>query len=410
MRLLLGKSRLSFGAWIAVGLSTNALGATWTVDDDAPADFTNVTAAQAVAQPGDLLLIMPGTYPAFTLTKRLTLLGPVQGARPSFQGSSLVTAVGGFGLAGLAFQSLRVQGVQGTGVVDDCALGPPPSLWSSVELTDCVDLRFSRCEIKGRDYASYLFGAPAAVNQLDSRVQWTASSVVGGHGDSIGDGQDALRVTNGFALVSGSSLTGGSGGSPGLCTSCGWDGADAIQALNAVLRIRGAGEHLQQGYGAGSGPLAGDDGFGLDLTGTTAVVSGIVPPTTRTVNSTIVSPALAEPFLRIDGSDVPGENRRLKLFGPASAQAFIFLSFAATKQPSSALGLPLWVLPSDPFFVVPMIATGELDPQTWLLPIPSIPTAIGVTAWFQAVFPGISDALAPQKLATTNAVPLILRF
>lgn len=407
----MGTRLASFTIGLFVGFSGLARGTTWTIDDNAPADFTNVMAAQAVAQPGDLLLVMPGNYPSFTLSKRLTILGPVQGERPHFQGASIATTVSGFGIAGLSFEMLFIQGVEGTAVVDDCIVGPPIQYFAtSLGVTNCVDVRFSRCEIKGRPYASYLYGAPPAANQGDSHVQWTACSIVGGSGDALGDGQDALRVTNGSALVCGSSFRGGNGGSPGLCTSCGLDGADAIQATNALLRVRGAGESMQNGFGSGSGVLAGADGYGLDLNATTAVVSGIVPPTTRTVNSTILWPTVAEPFLRIDGSDLPGENRRLKLFGPATAQALILMSFSPTQQATGVLGLPLWVSPNDPFIVVPIVATGGLDPQTLLLPVPAAPSAVGVSAWFQAVLLGTSDTLAPQKLATTNAVPLILRF
>ncbi len=47
-----------------------------TVDDDQPADFPDIQSAIDQVSGGDVLLIQPGIYSAFTLTKRLSLVGP----------------------------------------------------------------------------------------------------------------------------------------------------------------------------------------------------------------------------------------------------------------------------------------------------------------------------------------------
>jgi hypothetical protein len=73
-------------AWAFAVLSTPALATTYVVDDNGGpgVDFTTISAAVAAAQPGDLILVLDGTYSGFTLTKGLTVMGSgvvtVQGA------------------------------------------------------------------------------------------------------------------------------------------------------------------------------------------------------------------------------------------------------------------------------------------------------------------------------------------
>ena len=86
------------------------LGTTYTVDDDAPADFADLPAAIAFATGGDTLLVQPGTYSAFQLTEDLTILGPAAGPAPLVPGLSTVTGAGGFALRGLSLARLLVRG------------------------------------------------------------------------------------------------------------------------------------------------------------------------------------------------------------------------------------------------------------------------------------------------------------
>jgi hypothetical protein len=113
---------------IAIALAAAALAAstTWTVDDDGPADFTQISEAIAQAASGDLILVEPGEYGPFDLDKRLTILArapePHAVARPHVSG--LTRLVGeDFTIAGINFDGLRVVGVPGRGRIDDCHIG-----------------------------------------------------------------------------------------------------------------------------------------------------------------------------------------------------------------------------------------------------------------------------------------------
>src|SRR5215475_8711759 len=107
---------------LALLLAAAARAGTFTVDDDGPADFPSITAAIAAVAPGDVLLVMPGTYDAFVLDKPLTILGPGAGPRPVVLGQSSVTA-SSVTLAGLRLQALVLSGVTGHASVDDCLIG-----------------------------------------------------------------------------------------------------------------------------------------------------------------------------------------------------------------------------------------------------------------------------------------------
>ena len=99
---------------LAIGIQASTL----TVDDDGGADFTEITDAIAAASHGDLILVAPGIYEDFTLSKGLTIIGST-GAEvdPGSRVSSLPgnrRAV----LADLVFRDLRVVNCGGTVVLD----------------------------------------------------------------------------------------------------------------------------------------------------------------------------------------------------------------------------------------------------------------------------------------------------
>ncbi len=60
---------------------------TWTVDDNGPADFNQISTAVASVAAGDVLLVEPGTYDGFVLQKRLSILGRAGGPRPHVTGT-----------------------------------------------------------------------------------------------------------------------------------------------------------------------------------------------------------------------------------------------------------------------------------------------------------------------------------
>ncbi|MEW6747582.1 MAG: hypothetical protein AB1486_33035 [Planctomycetota bacterium] len=65
---------LALLTWVLLALSANA-GQTWIVAADGSGDFLVVQQAIDAASPGDLILVKPGSYPAFTVNKALTVVG-----------------------------------------------------------------------------------------------------------------------------------------------------------------------------------------------------------------------------------------------------------------------------------------------------------------------------------------------
>jgi hypothetical protein len=95
-----------------VSLCAGGRAETFTVDDNAPADFASIGTAVASVSPGDVLLVMPGTYDGFFLGKPLTILGPGDGPRPRVIGTTIVNT-SSFTLAGLSLEHVRVSEVEG---------------------------------------------------------------------------------------------------------------------------------------------------------------------------------------------------------------------------------------------------------------------------------------------------------
>src|SRR6187549_2878196 len=119
---------------------------TWTVDDDGPADFPDIASAVQTVPAGDTLLVEPGSYAAFTLGKRLTILGATGGARPHVTGRTEVAGAQRVELGGLHFDSLTLWSLPGSVVVDDCQLGPlaVPDGDAALDINSCHEALVSR--------------------------------------------------------------------------------------------------------------------------------------------------------------------------------------------------------------------------------------------------------------------------
>jgi hypothetical protein len=118
------------GFYLAVALAT-PLPQVWTVDDDGPADFSSIAKAVLSVSEGDVLLVQPGSYGAFTLDKSLAILAPAGATRPAVKGISTVDGASQCTLVGLSFEVLRLESVPGRVVIDDCKIAPASASWFS---------------------------------------------------------------------------------------------------------------------------------------------------------------------------------------------------------------------------------------------------------------------------------------
>jgi hypothetical protein len=408
------------------------LGSIHVVDDDGGADFTSITAAIAASVPGDVILVEPGSYGAFVLDKRLSLLGRAGAPRPKVSGKSEIVATGGFTVAGLELDDLFVMGVAGRGRIDDCRLTPASWIDEFVlDVTDCAQLEVSRTTAIGpKGTTSPVTVGATALRISSSTVSIVECELVGGqgggpfpsHGPGANGGHGVLaRFGSSVVIAACPLLQGGESGNcyAGLahCTTDGRAG-DAVRLNASIAWLRGGdsdrvvGGTFWQDYG-------GTPGYAVFAASSTAVVSGVspslsyiglppIPPTMSAPGGAIVTPSPDEPYLSVLGPDGAGATKSIELVGPAGATAILLASTTASITTVPMLGAPLWIgLPA--LVALPVQTLGETLPATIPLLLPSAAGIEGVTLELQAVFPGIQDALVPSKAFTSNPAFLIVR-
>lgn len=401
---------------------------TWTVDDDGPADFDQIGTAVAAAAAGDVLLVEPGTYDGFVLEKRLTILGRAGGERPHVLDTVRLLAVGGFTFAGFDVDSLRVQGVQGRGRVDDCSvnvLEDFPQQYAVI-VTDCAQLVISRTAIQG----SYLFNQAlggdngSALHVTGSRVMLVDSTVLGAHGfspsgccENGGNGGNGL-VVDGASQVVAAGCAAIRGGEEGWGTqpfaSTDGQAGDGLVVVGSTVIVRGTlPDSLLAGYYDSS--FGGSPGKAIvAASGSKIVVSGVELGASWTLSggSQVLQPAVPEPYLVSVGSDEPGGVHELRLYGPTGVPALIAVSAAPGLTVLSTWDEQLWAGLGAPFLgVVPVVMQHQFLPVQLLVTMPPAAAGLeGIAATFQAFCPTIPSGLDPQLKLATNAAELIVRF
>src|SRR4030095_14109515 len=130
------RTLLTFAFVLALASSSMA-GQTWVVDDDGTGDFTSIDGAHPAASAGDVILVMPGTYSAFHLTKALTVIGPAIGPKPAIQGLSEVLGAA-VTLSRLRIERLQMHGIARPALIDDCAFAASSAL-TALSVDQCAD-------------------------------------------------------------------------------------------------------------------------------------------------------------------------------------------------------------------------------------------------------------------------------
>jgi len=399
---------------------------TWTVDDDGPADFTQITDAIAEAASGDVLLVEPGTYSAFALTRRLTILGRAGGDRPHVEGVTEVSALG-FTLAGLSFDALQVSGAPDRARIDDCSVGVDGDAEVPWALTvdGCQQLVVSRTQVRGSKAYSQkqqfgIGGSGLLVStSIATLVQCAIDGASGFDAPSVGyvggDGGIALRLEDGSrAVVVASHLKGGRQGLSSTQTCIFGANGSGLSVFNSLAILRGAPAY-DSSVAAGdvfSGCTFQTDP-GIIVIGGTLVISGVafIPTDVYFDDSTLIEPAVPEPLVLVDGTDTPGGQRHIRLHGPAGQSCLLVASLAPAYATLGAFDDKLWVGVSGVHFIVPLVTLGQATPLTlnWNVP-PSTVGLEGVCVELQPFFPGLASAYAPGTSIAGNVAELIVRF
>jgi hypothetical protein len=390
-----------------------------TVDDDGPADYATIVDAVAAAAPGDIVLVAPGSYAGFVLDKHVILLSATTGIRPLVTSSVLVTAAEGFTLAGFDLTALKVDGVTGSGLIDDCSVGLvlDEEQLSGVMIGACAQILISRSSLDGWDPDVPSAHGGSAVKVTDSQVAIVGCELAGADGSDAtsetlfgGSGGEALSVSGSGsrAFLVASNLTGGNGGAGfGFTGGNDGNGGNAVVMDHAKGVLRAAG----QNHVSGGWSLLGAQGKDIYLKGGKLVVSDVIyDPSDVRVDTPgqLLVPPLPEPFLTVTGSASIGGSADVLLYGPADQPGLLLSAVQPGNTSYAKLELPFWLAPDD-LIVVPIVTAGVAQPLDISLHVPNDSNLVGVVVLVQGVFPSMASTLFTAKKVVTNPVALVIR-
>ena len=393
---------------------------TWVVDAAGGGHFTSIQAAIDAAAPGDVLLVKPGFYTAFTLGKDLSILGPESGT-PPFVGGETFLLMDNAEIAGLRFNTLEVHGATGVVLLDDIEVDGLLSGWEAcngVRIENCAQVHIARSSIHGKD--GDVFCESRALGVVDSSVTLTGCTLVGGRG--WGDVFDAYPGMEGLDLsgdsqvvLSGTSVFGGQGGTAQIPFGGqgGW-GAPAIlmnmfdETPLATCTVRGNGSTLIAGGEAGGG-LGGQAALiAAGGQGTLTTSGASYDPEVFSFSLDVVVPEPAQPFINLVGGDEPGAFKRLNMYGPDGAPLLVFASLN-----SAQLSLPgpvdgtIWLDLSTPLLMLPFTCAGQELAQNLTFKLPASLTGLeGLRVTFQGFAAGMG---ASGNHLATNPAHLLIR-
>ncbi len=407
-------------ALIVLALSTPlAAQATWTVDDDGPADFASIQAAVDAAADGDTLLVRAGNYlPTVIDGKGLVIQGEgavvlqyffVQGATLEIRNLAADQAVHLRGVeldafAGAEETTAVVSSCAGPVLFEDCFIN---GVGQAVSVQQCASVTFSRCELVApptfASVAPFIFlgfvpylGLGATNSNVflyDCLVQ--GSSGVDAHSEIIvfippGTSGSGVSLTSSTLFASGSVLAGGSGG--GASTHCyaGASGAPGLRLFGgSVANLQGC---TLLGGAGGAGACGHPDGADSPAV---EVISGDVhelPGSARAFHGS--SPIVEGTATNVHLEGEPGDAALLHVQLSAAPALFFPQYGAALHLPFGFAVVPLGVLPPS----------GVLDLP---FPVPALPPGLeSFRAVGQVLFVGASGGFfegGPSTLLILDA-------
>jgi hypothetical protein len=407
-------------AGAALLLSAPAFASTYVVDASGGpgADFLDIPAAVAFAQPGDVLRVLPGTYSAFTCDKGIAILGY---GGPTVNGAVVLSSLPSgppLVLAGLAPRTLSISSCDGTVIVQQVATVDTISVDFSLDVrlldvhctgvgqglgTPGLEVEASRVEVvqsdlKGEptfDLCSQHGGVGLSAFSL-SRVHCVLTSSRGGNGpycqtfgQDAADGGDGAVVDDSELILAGDGQQLIRGGQAGIAwwyqENCYYDGAAGygIRALAAHVahsRVRVLG--LSYAYCPG----AHSDTFSLTSPAYFGSEFNAVDPQHTT--------------LALTGTPTPAHQVLLTLGGAPGSHASIWLGRRWILEPEAGVDIDLAV---DRVRVVEL---GTVPPSGSI----TIPLEISATYPIGTAFGAQAECrLESGAIRRSNSVPIVVR-
>ena len=415
---------------LTLTLAAPAVASTFVVDDDGGpgVDFTDLPAAVAASSHGDVILVHPGSYSDFVLSKGVTILGTAPGVvvAPGSRVSSLPAPRRAV-LARMELRDLRIVGCAGTVVLDEVELPHPAQspLQQLLLVQGSPDVRVfgSTVDVSpGGDSGEV--GARVAL----SRLELVQSTVRGDAGLDVdcgtgGPGGDGLALSDGArAHVVATDVLGGEGGANtypcvAICNQGAGDGGAGLVASGAGTTVILAGpfdRHVQGGFEGNGGecPCDGEAGDGLVVgSGAAAFYSGvsILPggnfcggsfaQAIRLLGGTATPVSPPDPYLTRTNVPAPGAPVRFTVYGQPGDAVTLKLGRFPVVQPLPGVAIERLTTEERSMNLGTIGAAGNVTLQ---LVVPaSLPQ--GFTFHAQAVVQRGSEELR------TNSVPVVLR-
>lgn len=399
------------------------------VDAAGGGDFTDLQAAIDAAANGDVLMVLPGQYAAFALDKRLAILGPADGPKPTVPGLSTVTAPGEVTLSGLHIEALSASNVEGRLTLDACDFTPlstpaPGSGKYAVLVKDCPRVELVGCTLEN---GQAMYQLTAAALMLERTSAWINGCDIQGYewspvypeGCYFENGSPGIRAFRSHLHIEATSIRGGDGLTTSDCddpfsTFYGGPG-DAIHARQSTVRYRGTPGTVLAGGTNPFGLFQTYYGAAIELTDGSVAWLSSVAYTAGGEPVLDAHSALHEgddaPVLERLGSGAPGGTYTLRSRAPVGEVGIVAIAL-----PGGALDLPGWAGPlliTEPLIAaLPVVGAGLDTPVDISIPVPPMIGLAGLGALVraQAFYPWLPGLTDPEAAEVAGGVPLLLGF
>ncbi|MBK8098836.1 MAG: hypothetical protein IPK26_17115 [Planctomycetes bacterium] len=346
--------------------------------------YATIQDAVGAATAGDIVEVLAGSYPGFTLDKALTIRAEPTGAVVEASSAIVGPPVGGHArLCGLRLRNVQLFG-SGAASFESCELLGTPGSFAPPVVANGAAATFWRCRIADGPGGIQASASNLTLVQCDVSALGTYLYLL-----SI----SALDLRNGCVVhVSDSTLAAGRG----TALAGAWPGIYVISQSQLDIvdsTVRGGDYQGQSNQVGGSAIEVGVDSVARQQRCTLLAGTGTAGPgnpSSRVTNAPLLGVHIAEPTLALGGS-LTAEFR-----DAPSSPVFVLAAFGLTPPTTAPLVTPLhWgFTPQNAAVVAVLVADGSGN-AAYSLPIPADPQLRNLGIWLT----GASLAQLPAQLS-----------